>query len=154
MKQDVELSIKKCLKFLQIKQKIQVYKFENHKQIPDADSGVYVIAQDAQKKTEVIYVGKGDIKARQIRHAWKAYDRVPKGAVYPKGWQWLAENTVRVPENWVVYYVHLDKETAKSALEGSLIHMLQPLANDETFKDEQREISPVKSSTYKTRKKA
>jgi hypothetical protein len=39
-------------------------------------------------------------------------------------------------------------------MEGGLIHMLQPLANDETFKDENREISPVESSTYKARKKA
>jgi hypothetical protein len=154
MKQDIEVSIKKCLKFLQIRQKIQIYKFEDHKQIPDADSGVYVIAMDSSKKSEAVYVGKGDIKARQIRHAWKAYDRVPLGHAYPKGWQWLAENITRVPENWTVYYVHLDKETAKSAMEGSLIHMLQPLANDETFKDENREISPVKSSTYKAKKKA
>jgi hypothetical protein len=34
----------------------------------------------------------------------------------------------------------LEKQTERSAVEGALIHLLQPLANDETFKDNNRTL--------------
>ena len=35
----------------------------------------------------------------------------------------------------MIYHPTLYKETEKTAVEGNLIHLLQPLANDETYSD-------------------
>lgn len=102
------------------------------------DRGVYVICNPVTNET--IYVGKGTIGVRQVRHRWKVTPDIGPSAVMTKSWQWLRKNKELDYENWILLYCVLDKETELSALEGGLIHLLKPLANDETFKDEGRVV--------------
>jgi hypothetical protein len=44
------------------------------------------------------------------------------------------------PREWTIYYTELESETELTALEGALIHLLQPLANNETNRDNSTQI--------------
>jgi len=130
----VEPTIKKVLKFFDIKAKIIKWEFQYYKDIPNDHTGIYVISQADQ----VIYVGKGQIKSRQSKHWAKAFGN--KEAKDTSGWRWLRENVEITPAGWTVSYIILHKQTELSAVEGALIHLLQPLANDETFRDNERAL--------------
>ena len=81
-------------------------------------------------------MGKGWIRNRQNTHWPKALGDVKPYIKDPLGWQQLRENNQNLdPREWTIYYITLEQETAITALEGALIHLLQPLANDETRKD-------------------
>jgi hypothetical protein len=133
----VEETIQKVLKFLDIKAEVIEKEFKQYKKIPADHNGIYIITEGDQ----VIYVGKGQVRSRQGKHWDKAFAN--KTAVDTKGWRWLREN-YNVSEDkilsWELRYILLNKETARSAVEGTLIHFLQPLANDETFKDNNRTL--------------
>ena len=128
----VEPTIKRVLKFFDIKAKIINWEFQYYKEIPASHNGIYVITQGS----DVVYVGKGQIKSRQGKHWDKAFGN--KTAKDTSGWRWLRENVEIDPKTWQVNYILLHKQTELSAVEGALIHLLQPLANDETFKDNER----------------
>jgi excinuclease UvrABC nuclease subunit len=133
----VEEIIKKELEHFGIQAEIITKDFKMYKSIPSKHNGVYVVFQD----TDVIYVGKGWIRARQAKHWEKALADFKHGTNDTKGWQWLRENYINyslTPEKWKVKYIILHKETELTAMEGALIHRLQPLANDETFNDNNR----------------
>jgi len=135
----VEETIQKVLTFFDIKSEILVKDFKFTKDIPSKHSGVYVISEG----DHVVYVGKGHIRNRQKKHWEKAHNELRKGTNDTKGWTWLRDNyTVYnlTPTNWTVRYLILKKQTELSAVEGALIHLLQPLANDETFHDNQRNL--------------
>jgi hypothetical protein len=134
----VEPVIKKVLKFYGIKADVLEQEFHLYKQIPKEHSGIYIIQQGKQ----VIYVGKGQIKSRQGKHWDKAFGR--KGAKDTKGWRWLRENVDINPVKWKVSYIILHEQCDLSAVEGGLIKLLQPLANDETFKDNKRILKEAK----------
>lgn len=123
-------TINRCLAFFDIKGTAGLVSFDQHKQIP-IGRGVYVITS----ATTVIYVGKGAIKDRQPKHWQKALNDFKPGTRDTKGWAWLRENHEIDVNNWTVYYILLNKETELSAMEGALMHFLQPLANDETLMD-------------------
>ena len=107
------------------------YRF--YRDIATSSRGVYILEDDLQR---CIYVGKGWIRRRQDTHWPKALGQVPNYQRDPEGWQHLRENNPRLdPREWTIYYVLVEQETAITALEGALIHLLQPLANDETFRD-------------------
>jgi hypothetical protein len=124
-------TIKNTLKFFNIDAELEVNGFSNYRQIPAKAKGIYVIIQGET----VVYVGKGNIKARQVHHWNKANNIIKPGTQDPDGWKWLREHVEIHPATWTIYHLVLTKETEKSAVEGALIHLLQPLANDETFKD-------------------
>jgi len=130
----VEPTIKRVLKFFDITAKVIEWEFQYYKEIPPTHTGIYVIQQGEQ----VIYVGKGQIKSRQGKHWDKAFGN--KKAKDTSGWRWLRENIEITPVAWKVNYILLHKQTELSAVEGALIHLLQPLANDETFKDNERTL--------------
>jgi len=115
----------------------ELFKFPEWSTIQSGRRGVYIItdrpAGDAG--VEYVYVGKGYFRARQKSHWVKANDVVPVGHIDPKGWKWLRANTDMAIDNWHLYVIDLSRETELSAVEGGLIHLLQPLANDETFTD-------------------
>ena len=129
-------TIKNTLKFFNIDAELQVNGFSGYKQIPAKAKGIYVIIQGET----VVYVGKGNIKARQVHHWNKANNIIKPGTQDPDGWKWLREHVEIHPATWTIYHLVLTKETEKSAVEGALIHLLQPLANDETFKDRKRAL--------------
>lgn len=106
--------------------------YSYYKEIPTRSRGIYILEDELQRP---IYVGKGWIRSRQNTHWPKALGEVKSYHTDPKGWQHLREHNELFPKEWTIYYIEVDKETAISALEGSLIHLLQPLANDETYRD-------------------
>jgi ligand-binding sensor domain-containing protein len=116
---------------------VQTKPFNSYKELKKTSRGVYVLtSQDGL----IIYVGKGTIKDRQDSHWFKAHGTPKKHQIDPKGWKWLRENYTITPGAWTINYIELKRETELSAMEGGLIHILQPLANDETFKDEGRTL--------------
>ena len=59
----------------------------------------------------------------------------------PEGWRILKEDSnFNNPEDWTLNYILLDKETQRTAVEGSLIYFLTPKANDETISDLLKEV--------------
>ena len=122
-------TIARTLEWLNISAHIQQCAFEQYKTIPSQSQGVYVIVN----ATTTIYVGKGQIRSRQHKHMDKAL--AIGQARDTQGWAWLRLNTTIDIVNWHIYYVQLPSQTQRVAVEGSLIHLLQPLANDETFLD-------------------
>ena len=139
MNANIDQVINDELKHFNIQAEIIVKQFKMPKTIPDKHNGVYVISEG----DFVVYVGKGQIRRRQKKHWEKALHELKRGTNDTKGWQWLRENYSVYnlnPENWVVQYLILHKETELTAMEGALIHLLQPLANDETFTDNNRTL--------------
>ena len=126
-------TIDTCNKLLNIKTQIHQLPWRYYKEIPSSARGIYILEDDEQRP---IYVGKGWIRNRQDTHWPKAHGQTKSYQTDPKGWKQLREhNTNMNPKEWAIYYTELTSETALTALEGALIHLLQPLANDETFKD-------------------
>jgi hypothetical protein len=90
--------------------------------------GVYVI-YDSQR---VYYVGKGFIRDRQDKHREKFLGEF-KNARDTRGFKKFREQYGILDLTSLDFcYITLDSETAISAVETGLIHLLQPLANDET----------------------
>lgn len=119
--------------FLQLDDlKVTQIPYRLYKEIPTSIRGIYILEDELQRP---IYVGKGWIRTRQNSHWPKAHGDVKSYHTDPKGWQHLREHNELDPKEWTIYYIEVAKETAISALEGSLIHILQPLANDETYRD-------------------
>jgi hypothetical protein len=125
-------TVTKLKAFFNIECTLQTKPFNSYKDLKKTSRGVYVLTTEDDL---IVYVGKGDIKARQDSHWFKAHGTPKKHQIDPKGWKWLRENYNITPGNWTINYIELARETELSAMEGGLIHILQPLANDETFKD-------------------
>ena len=135
----IEQTIQGELAHFNIQAEIITKQFKMPNTIPSKHNGVYIISEGDY----VVYVGKGWIRARQKKHWEKALAELKRGTNDTKGWQWLRENYSVYnlnPENWTVQYLILHKETELTAMEGALIHLLQPLANDETFTDNARTL--------------
>jgi hypothetical protein len=135
----VEQMINSELTHFGITAEIITKQFKMYKSIPSKHNGVYVVSEG----DKVVYVGKGQIRARQTKHWQKALAEFKHGTNDTKGWQWLRENYAvynLTPELWTVRYIILHKQTELTAMEGALIHRLQPLANDETFNDNARTL--------------
>ena len=129
----VQDTVDKCKTFFNINCTLESIPYPQYKErVPKSARGVYVLESELG---QIVYVGKGNIKARQDSHWPKANGDIKEYTIDPKGWQYLRNNFEIRPELWTLHYVELKKETELSAMEGSLIHFLQPLANDETFKD-------------------
>lgn len=126
-------TINNCKKLLNINTRIHQLPWNYYKEIPDTARGIYILEDELQRP---IYVGKGWIRNRQQTHWPKALGNTKSYQSYPKGWKHLKEHNCDLnPREWTIYYTELESETALTALEGALIHLLQPLANDETFTD-------------------
>ena len=94
--------------------------------------GVYII----KHKGDIVYVGKGRIRDRQKMHIEKLTGAF-KRAEDTVGFKMLRESDHYNINayNCQVYYFDCHSASAASAIEGSLIHFLQPLANKETFQE-------------------
>lgn len=125
-------TVDKLKAFFNIDCLVQTKPFSSYKDLAKTSRGVYVLTSEDGL---IIYVGKGQIKDRQDSHWFKAHGTPKKHQIDPKGWKWLRETYEITPGAWTINYIELNKETELSAMEGGLIHILQPLANDETFKD-------------------
>lgn len=133
----VKTNINKALEFFDIKADVISMNYHTHTTIDRSYTGIYVIQQDDL----IVYVGKGQILKRQRSHWAKAHRRtLEEGAHDPSGWKWIRENYSIDAGKWQLHYILLYKQTELSAMEGALIYMLQPLANDETFKDNNRTL--------------
>lgn len=92
--------------------------------------GVYILLND----DEVIYVGRGNIKARQESHFKKLTGALTEhDNKEPKGWVRLREERGIDPNNLLLIYVYLIGKDDEAAMEGGLIKILQPYTNDEIF---------------------
>ena len=96
------------------------------------ENGVYIIIH----KDQIIYVGKGNIRDRQKMHIEKLSGAF-KRAEDTVGFKMLRESDHYNVNAYdcQVYYFDCHSASAASAIEGSLIHFLQPLANKETFQE-------------------
>lgn len=127
----VKDTIDKVLSVLSITADVKITAFGSYTDIPGSAKGIYILVEGER----VIYVGKGNIKARQVQHWNKAHNNITRNTKDTDGWRWLRENCEITPTTWMIYHMSLRKETEKTAVEGMLIHLLQPLANDETYND-------------------
>ena len=97
------------------------------------ENGVYIIIH----KDQIVYVGKGNIRDRQKMHIEKLTGAF-KRAEDTVGFKMLRESDHYNVNayNCQVYYFDCQSASAASAIEGSLIYFLQPLANKETFQEQ------------------
>lgn len=126
--------------FFNITSHLDWYHYSDWSYLDKGRRGVYIITNTDATSPDVkyIYVGKGFFRARQSSHWGKLTGNLSPGQIDPKGWQWLREHHELDLVNWRLYVVDLGRETELSAVEGALIHLLQPLANDETFADRKK----------------
>ena len=131
MRDHILETIGRCRDFLQITAgQDQELDFARWSALEHRQRGIYVI----YSPRETIYVGKGLVRDRQPKHWEKARGEF-QNARDTVGWRWLREHTAVDPETWHMYVITGLGHTACSALEGGLIHLLQPLANDEVYLD-------------------
>ena len=90
--------------------------------------GIYVIYDN----DKVIYVGKGFFKDRNDSHYKKA---VNEACYNPKCWIWFKDTYDYNISDWNLVVVEIASEVDITFMEGAIMKDLQPLANDETFKD-------------------
>lgn len=128
-------TISNVLDFHKIDAEIIKIDFKAYGTLPRDINGVYILLDEVDR---VVYVGKGNIWDRQRKHWQKAFGDF--GLKDPSGWRWLYETNTNKPEQWALIYIPLYKQTELSAVEGSLIHKLQPLANNETYVDNERSL--------------
>jgi hypothetical protein len=128
---DANQIIEKCRVFLDITiyNRIDCRFTEWRKKLPAQGRGVYLIHDQHGQ----VYIGKGIAKVRTEKHEQKITDTRKHGQPEPTGWKWL--RLVKQPDitNWNLTVLYLDSKSAETALEGCLIHFLQPVVNDETF---------------------
>lgn len=92
--------------------------------------GVYIIIDG----DEVIYVGRGNIRARQESHHKKLTGGLTKhDNKEPKGWVYLREHRNIDCDKLRLIIVYLKYKDDEAAMEGGLIKKLQPYTNDEIF---------------------
>lgn len=131
--------IEKCKNFFNINCEIQEIPFLEWRKIPrNRIRGVYLIVYNKSINAhfideKIIYVGKGNIRTRQDMHYQKSIGN--KKIYMPEGWKNLFESQKYSTEYWKIYYMQLKQESELSAMEGALIHFLNPIANDEVYKD-------------------
>lgn len=106
--------------------------FETWSEKPNLENkrarGVYVIYD----RQNVYYVGKGFIRDRQIKHKEKFLGEF-KNARDTRGFkEFRVKHGILDLAKLDFCYIVLEEETAIGAVETGLIHLLQPLANDET----------------------
>ena len=122
-------TIARCTEFFGIDCTPNTIPLTDYSQVKQRASGVYIIHDNLT----TIYVGKGFIRSRQPKHLDKA-NNVLKNTKDTVGWAWLRENyDCSTTDTWLLTYLELKTKSEQSALEGALIHFLQPLANDETY---------------------
>ena len=128
---DVDAILERCRVFLDITiyNRIDCGFTEWRKRLPAQGRGVYLI-HDEQG---LIYIGKGIVKVRTDKHEQKITDTRKHGQPEPQGWKWL--RLVQKPDitKWKLTALYLDSKSGETALEGCLIHFLQPVVNEETF---------------------
>lgn len=94
--------------------------------------GVYVIIEG----DDIIYVGKGNVKSRQKSHHKKLTGGLTRhDNQEPKGWKRLREDRGVDYDNLQLFVVYLKHKAHESAIEGGLILVLEPYANDENFSE-------------------
>lgn len=131
MRTHIESTVQRCQQFLELSEiATRDISFQDWSELARVVQGIYVIYSPDQ----IIYVGKGRIRARQPMHWEKALGQF-RHAKDTLGWGWLREHTEVEPEQWRLHTIVCAQSTARSALEGTLIHLLQPLANDEVYED-------------------
>jgi hypothetical protein len=127
--------IKTNLEYKSISGKIEKCAFNEYKTFKRR-RGIYVIYDN----DKVIYVGKGFFKARNDSHYKKAID---EARYYPEGWIWFKNTYDYDISDWNLVIVELESEVAITYMEGAMMLDLDPLANDETFKDRLTDPAPV-----------
>jgi len=133
MIKNIKETLKKVLEFHGVATEISECAFLNYGSIKKM-RGIYVIAGPSG----AIYVGKGYVKDRQKHHKNKALNNIKGGTKDTAGWKnWRENHAVDLSDCWLVY-AEVNAETEISAVEGSLIHLLQPLANDECLVDHKK----------------
>ena len=133
MIESVKETLKKVLEFHGITTDVLACDFLDYKNISEKINGVYLIVY----LNMVIYVGLGIVRERISTHEQKALNSL-KNAKDTSGWRYLRENYLVDLSKWDLLYVPIESATGRSAVEGSLMHLLQPLANNECLEDRKK----------------
>lgn len=122
-------TISKILPFYGIEAQVEYTHWSERPDLANKKSrGVYIIYTDEH----VFYVGKGFIRDRQKTHKEKFLGEF-KHARDTRGFKnFRAKYGIQDLTNLKFCYIVIESETAIGAVETGLIHLLQPLANDET----------------------
>lgn len=92
--------------------------------------GVYAILDN----NEIVYVGRGNIKARQKSHHKKLVGALTKhDNKEPEGWVHVRKNRGVNYDELKLVVIFLRGKDDEAAMEGGLIKILQPYVNDEIF---------------------
>jgi len=134
MIKNIKETLKKVLEFHGVATEISECAFLDYKSIKKM-RGIYVIVGP----TGAIYVGKGHVKDRQKHHRNKALNNITGGTRDTAGWKNWRENHAVDLASCHLVCAEVNSETGTSAVEGSLIHLLQPLANDECLVDRKKQ---------------
>jgi hypothetical protein len=129
MKDKIHDSISKIVTLYDIWGNIQFDRWSSNPDLANKRArGVYIIYDN----TKVYYVGKGYIRDRQKMHKEKFLGEF-KYARDTRGFKNFRTTHGIIDLTGLDFcYIILDSETAIGAVETGLIHLLQPLANDET----------------------
>jgi len=129
MKDKIKESINKIVTLYDIWGNIQFDQWSSKPNIENKRArGVYVIYDNER----VYYVGKGFIRDRQDKHKEKFLGEF-RNARDTRGFKAFRDKFGILDLTQLDFcYITLDEETAIGAVETGLIHLLQPLANDET----------------------
>lgn len=129
MKKLIEKNISKIVTLYNIYGHIKFDKWSERPELQEKRSrGVYIIYDEKN----IYYVGKGFIRDRQKTHKEKFLGEF-RNARDTRGFKSFREKFgILDLESLSFCYIILDSETAIGAVESGLIHLLQPLANDET----------------------
>lgn len=101
-------------------------------ELPHNHNGIYIIYEQNGEDTTVVYVGKGKIKTRQKRHRQKLIETPQKSD--PLAWRWFRNKRGFDYDKLKLIALFFNGDSAMTCLEGNLVHHLQPLLNNETFK--------------------
>lgn len=125
----ISQTIDKILTFYDINANVEYTKWSERPDLEIKKSrGVYIIYDDEN----VYYVGKGFIRDRQKMHKEKFLGEF-RNARDTRGFKNFRNKYGILDLTKLEFcYIIIESETAIGAVETGLIHMLQPLANDET----------------------
>lgn len=114
--------------------------FAAYKSLPKT-KGLYSIWQD----NVCVYVGqgggRGGIRARFDHHHNKAYaifetsKGTRNGTQDGAGWKEGRNNSWWNPKEWTIEYFECNKAVHRTYLEGTMMLVLNPFCNDESFED-------------------
>ncbi len=115
---------------------VSILSFTEYRKLPKW-LGLYTIFQ----ADRCVYVGKGWIPTRFLHHhnkaheIWETKSGTRNGTQDTAGWAELRAQSWFDPTQWIIEYFPEVSHVNRAAYEGTMIKLLNPFANDETYED-------------------